>query len=287
MKIFIICVLNAFLTISMNPQSNKKAYINGKIYTVNADLQVTEAVITDGDKIVFTGSDDDAAKIIDKSTEVIDLKGKLMLPGFIDAHMHFFNGGFYLIGIDLRPAHSEAEFCTILKKYISQHNGKWITGGYWDHELWKSKKMPRKELIDSISSETPVFVDRIDGHVALANSVVLKMAGITKETKDPEGGKIERDPVTGEPTGILKDNAMDLVNKILPASSKENYIEAGRAAFEHLREYGVTGIHDITDMKEFEILKDLEQKGELTCRIYSRLPLKEYQDVLKMELAEI
>ena len=215
----------AFIMIS-NPPSNKKAFINGKVYTVNDKQPLVEAVLIEGNKIKYVGTTEEVKKLIDASTEIIDLNGKLMLPGFIDDHVHFTSGGFYLQGIDLRPAKSTTEFKEILKKYAEKNTGKWITGGNWDHEAWEVKDLPTKEMIDEFTKNTPVFVDRFDGHMALANSYALKLAKITRDTQNPEGGLIVKDPKTGEPTGILKDNAMSLVYSIIPPVTKEETYQA-------------------------------------------------------------
>ena len=173
------------LTQLLFTQTMRKAFINGRIYTVNEKQPYAEAVVTEGNKIVYVGSEQGAQKFISSDTDVIDLEGKLMLPGFNDSHLHFLSGGHYLLGINLRPALSKEEFVKIIKKYISERNlpeSSWITGGRWDHELWKDKTLPTKGLIDSVTGTIPVFVKRIDGHVGLANSLALKLAGITKDS---------------------------------------------------------------------------------------------------------
>lgn len=260
---------------------NKKAFINGKIYTVNEKQPLVETVVIEGNKIVFTGNNNDAKSFIDKNTEVVDLKGKLMLPGFIDNHVHFISGGFYLQGINLRVAKSTSEFKQIIKDYAEKYPGKWITSGNWDHEAWEKKDLPTKEMIDDVTPTTPVFVDRFDGHMALANSYALKLAGITKDTKSPEGGLIVKDPKTGEPTGILKDNAMSLVYSIIPESTDEEYYKAALVALEHARQLGVTSVQDITYSKDLETYRKLEKENKLTCRIYTRYPISAFKDVDK------
>jgi hypothetical protein len=272
----------------------KKAFINGKIYTVNEKQPYAEAVIVEGNKIKFVGSTNEAKKLIDAETEVIDLEGKLMLPGFNDSHLHFTSGGGYLLGINLRPALSKEEFVDIIKDYINERDpasspqdgtspwsGNWITGGRWDHELWPEKSLPTKELIDNITPNTPVFVSRIDGHMGLANSKALELAGITKNTPDPDGGLIERNPETGEPTGILKDNAMDLVFEIIPPPSPEQNIEATLRALEEARKFGITSIQDMTDSAEFAAYKKILDDEKLTCRIYSIWPIDRYEDIVR------
>lgn len=261
-----------------------KAFINGKIYTVNESQPYAEAVIVEANKIIFVGTTREARKQIDASTEVIDLAGKLMLPGFNDSHLHFTSGGQYLLGINLRPALSKEEFVEIIQSYILKRSlpvSTWITGGRWDHELWPDKSLPTKELIDDFTKETPVFVSRIDGHVGLANSKALELAGITKDTPDPEGGLIEHNPETGEPTGILKDNAMDLVFKVIPPTSLDENVEAVLRALEEARKLGITSVHDITQPDEFEAYKKILSDGLLTCRIYSIWPIDRYEDIVR------
>jgi len=265
-------------------QTNTKAFINGKIYTVNEKQPYAEAVVTEGNKIIYVGSESGAQKFINSGAEVIDLKGKLMLPGFNDSHLHFISGGNYLLGINLRPALSKEEFVKIIEDYIDNRrlpDSVWITGGRWDHELWHDKSLPTKELIDSVSYNTPVFVSRIDGHMGLANSRALELARITKNTKDPDGGLIVRNPETGEPTGILKDNAMDLVFKIIPPPSLEENTEAALRAIEEARKLGVTSVQDMTQPGELEAYQKIMEDGKLTCRIYSIWPIDRYEDIVR------
>ncbi|MBE0573231.1 MAG: amidohydrolase [Ignavibacteriaceae bacterium] len=274
-------------------QTQQTAFINGKIYTVNEKRAYAEAVIVEGNKIKFVGTTEEARKFIDSSTEVIDLEGKLMLPGFNDSHLHFTSGGSYLLGINLRPALSKEEFANIIKDYIkkrdpasSRQDGttpwpdRWITGGRWDHELWPDKSLPTKELIDPFTENTPVFVSRIDGHVGLANSKALELAGITKNTPDPAGGLIEKDE-DGNPTGILKDNAMDLLFKVIPPPSLEENIESALRALKEARKLGITSVQDLTQPDEFEAYKKILADGNLTCRIYSIWPIDKYEDIVR------
>lgn len=281
-KIRIIFLSLIFLIFTTNACTNKPkiAFINGKIYTVNEKLPFAEAVITQGEKIVFVGSQRDAEELIEKNTKKIDLKGRLMLPGFIDNHTHFAHGGFYLLGIDLRPAKSTQEFKQLVKEYVNQHEGKWVTGGYWDHEQWEINNLPTKEMIDDFSPNTPIFISRLDGHMALANSYALKLAGITKGTPSPEGGLIVKDKKTGEPTGILKDLAKDLIDSIIPEPSLEEYKQATLRALQEARENGITSIQDITHKNDLTTYQNLEKERLLSCRIYTRLPLSEYKDLV-------
>jgi predicted amidohydrolase YtcJ len=285
--IYLLIVINLSIIQSINhsmmAQTKQTAFINGKIYTVNENQPYAEAVIVEGNKIKFVGSTSEARKFIDAQTEVIDLEGKLLLPGFNDSHLHFTSGGNYLLGINLRPALSKEEFVEMIQSYILKRSlpvSTWITGGRWDHELWPDKTLPTKELIDPFTENTPVFVSRIDGHVGLANSKALELAGIRKDTPDPAGGLIERDD-DGNPTGILKDNAMDLVFKVIPPPSLEENIEAALRALEEARQLGITSVQDMTQPAEFEAYKKILADGNLSCRIYSIWPIDKYEDIVR------
>lgn len=278
--LFTISIIPSFNHLAQ-AQNMRKAFINGKVYTVNEKQPYAEAVVTEDNKILFVGSESDAQKYIDGNTEKIDLNGRLMLPGFNDAHLHFTSGGHYLLGINLRPALSKTEFVNIIKNYIIGREGLWVTGGRWDHEQWQDKSLPTKELIDSVTKNTPVFVSRIDGHMGLANTRALQLAGIDKNTPDPEGGLIVRNKITGEPTGILKDNAMDLVFEVIPEYTIEQNMDAALRALEEAKKFGITSVHDITLPGELQSYKNILQEGKLTCRIYSIWPMERYEDIVR------
>ncbi|MCU7525791.1 MAG: amidohydrolase [Ignavibacteria bacterium] len=277
------CLTLLFLIIMQTSdiaQQQQKAFINGKVYTVNEKQPYAEAVITRNNRIFFAGSTEEAKHFITPETEVIDLKGKLMLPGFIDNHVHFISGGFYKLGVDLRHAKSTDEFKTMLKDYVSTNGGRWVTGGDWDHEAWEKNDLPVKEWIDSFTPNTPVLVSRFDGHMALANSYALKLAGITKDTPSPEGGLIVKDKATGEPTGILKDNAMSLVFAVIPEPGEEEYDRALKAALNEAKKNGFTSVQDITYSNDLKTYQKFEKEGSLTCRIYTRLPIADCDNLI-------
>lgn len=257
-------------------QTERLAFTGGTIFTVNENQPEAEAVVTEGNKIIFVGKDADAQKFINEHTQVIDLNGKLMLPGFIDSHLHFIDGGLYLMGIDLRPAKSKEEFAAILKDHVNKFPGRWVKGGRWDHEQWSVIQLPTKDIIDPFTENTPVFVSRIDGHIGVANSLALKLAGITKDTPDPDGGLIHRDE-SGEPTGILVDNAMKLVFNIIPSPSEEDLSEALNTALNYAAKLGITSVHDKMDISHLSIYKNFEEEGKLTCRIYGVYPVNNYR----------
>ncbi|MFN8357730.1 MAG: amidohydrolase [Spirosomataceae bacterium] len=259
--------------------AQKTAYLNGKVYTVNPKQPFAQAVLCQNGRILHVGTTAEIRKRVDADTKVIDLNGKLMLPGFIDNHTHFADGGSYLLGVDLRGAKSTAEFKAILKKYVAEHKGEWVKSGNWDHESWEVKELPTKEMLDDFSADTPIFVDRFDGHMGVANSYALKLAGITKDTPIPPGGDIVKDPRTGEPTGVLKDAAMSLIYNIIPlptAEQKRRYVER---ALQEARENGITSVQDITFRPDLIAFQALEKENKLTCRVYTRLPISEYQNL--------
>lgn len=269
-------IVQCFWTIAQ-----KICFYNGKIYTVDARSSVAEAVVIENGRILFVGSTPEArAAWSDSRTRMVNLEGKLMLPGFIDNHTHFADGGMYLSGLDLRGAKSTVEFKNLLKKYVDSHKGEWIKSGNWDHEAWEIKELPTKEMIDDFSKETPICIDRFDGHMVLVNSKALTLAGITKETKSPDGGEIVKDAKTGEPTGILKDAAMLLVYNIIPKISPEQKIKYVQRALQEARENGITSVQDITFQPDLIAYQTLEKEDKLTCRFYTRLPIDSYQNLV-------
>jgi predicted amidohydrolase YtcJ len=260
------------------PSSATLALTGGRIWTGNKTQPWAEALASRGERIIAIGSNDDIKKLIDSHTRVIDLQGKLAAPGFIDDHTHFVNGGFQLLSVDLRDAGTQAEFARRIKAYADERGAKrWITGGDWDHELWPGGPLPTKELVDGFTPNNPVFVSRLDGHMALANSVTLRLAGITRETKDPPGGTIVRDAKTGEPTGVLKDAAMNLVWPLVPDPTDSEYDEALLAAMKEAARVGVTSIQDITAWPHYEVYKRFREKNALTVRVYARTPMRQWK----------
>ncbi len=273
MKIILTFALSMFAIIFACSNQNLQIsadliLINGKIYTLESDQPwANSCAIKDG-KFIAVGETNLIQKFKGNNTEVMDLNGRLVLPGFNDAHVHFSDGGFYLTGIDLRDAKNENEFVERIKNYAAKLNkGEWILNGNWDHEAWPSKKHPSKELIDEVTRDIPVFVQRLDGHIALANSLALKLAKITKDTPDPQGGEIAKNPQTGEPTGILKDAAQNLVGRVIPSPTEAQLRQAIKTAIEHANSLAVTSIQDNSSAADLEVYQELLKAGELTLRI--------------------
>jgi predicted amidohydrolase YtcJ len=252
--------------------------LNGRIWTGNNSQPWADALASSGERIIAVGSTADVKDLTGPQTKVIDLQGKLALPGFIDDHTHFLSGGFQMLSVDLRNTRSPAEFAQrIRSKADSLEPGRWITGGDWDHELWPDPQLPARELIDRYTTANPVFVSRLDAHMALANSVALGMAGIDRNTADPPGGQIVRDADTGEPTGVLKDSAMSLVWRIKPEPSEAEYDLALSAALGEAARAGVTSIQDISGWRDYAAYTRFRESGRLTVRVYARTPMRSWK----------
>ncbi|MEX2115658.1 MAG: amidohydrolase [Bacteroidota bacterium] len=254
-------------------------FTNAKVWTVDPAKPLAQAVALKGERIVGVGTSSEMRVLVSSQTQVIDLGGRLMLPGFIDNHTHFSSGGFQLQSVDLRDATSEKEFARRIRERAVKYQKRWITGGDWDHDNWPGGNLPTKELVDGFTPTTPVFVSRYDGHMVLVNTHVLKLAGITKDTPDPPGGSIVKDPKTGEPTGVLKDEAMSLVYAHIPDATEAELLDVVRLALAEARKLGITSIQDISsssDLRAYQILRD---NGELTARFYCRLPLSQWENL--------
>jgi len=263
---------------SRTPVQADLVLTNGRIWTGDTLHPWAAALAARGERLISVGSNDDIKRLTGAQTRVIDLQGKLALPGFIDDHTHFISGGFQLLSVDLRDARTPAEFAQRIKAQTAKVGPQgWITGGDWDHELWPGGRLPTRELIDQFTPDNPVFVSRLDGHMALANSVVLRLAKITRDTHDPPGGTIVRDPQTGEPTGVLKDAAMNLVWPLVPEPSEKDYNQAIEAAMREAARVGVTSIQDITLWPHYEVYKRYRETHKLTVRVYARTPLSSWK----------
>jgi predicted amidohydrolase YtcJ len=251
--------------------------LNGRIWTGNKKQVWAEALAISGERILAIGSNAAIKKLADARTRIIDLQGKLTLPGFIDDHTHFIEGGFHLLSVDLRDAATPEIFAERIKNQAMKlPKGRWIRGGDWDHERWGGE-LPTKEWIDKFTADNPVFITRLDGHMGLANSAALKLASVTKETPAPTGGTIVKDPKTGEPTGIFKDDAMSLLYRVIPDESDAEYEEALKAALNYAASVGVTSVQDITGWRDYEVYKRFKNSNRLTVRVYARTPMSQWQ----------
>lgn len=258
-----------------------KIIINASVWTGNDESPRAQAIAISGDTILAIGTNEKIQKFIAAKTEIIDVKGAFITPGFIDTHVHLMMGGNALLSVELRDAKSKEEFKQRIQTYTQTLKpDQWILEGNWDHTLWGGE-LPKKEWIDSFTEENPVAVYRLDGHMILANSAALKIAGITKETPDLAGGEIIRN-IDGSPTGILKGNNMNAVLNKIPAMSLPEKKHALRVASSYLLSNGVTSVHDVDSLGTYTVAKELMDSGELSIRIYLAKPLNRWNQDFDM-----
>ena len=258
-------MLSLILGAAMAMQTADTVFVSGRVYVKKGRFET--AVAVSGNRILAAGDDAAVRALVSKDTRVIDLQGRLVTPGFNDAHVHFLDGGFGLLSVDLRDAVNEADFAGRIGRHAAAlPKGAWILNGNWDHERWKSQALPTKALIDAVTKDNPVAVNRLDGHMILANSLALRAAGIDRDTKDPFGGTIVRD-ASGEPTGILKDNAQDLLYKALPDPTREMNVRAAKAALAHAASLGVTSVQDNSSIDALPTYQQIRAEGGLSARI--------------------
>lgn len=251
---------------------------NGRVWTNDASSPSARSILIRGERIAAI---DPAPGEVPGDVRRIDLGGRRVVPGFNDAHTHVFEGGFGLLAPDLLESDTPEAFVAKLASYAETlPEGRWIDlPAAWDHERWPGGELPSKALIDPVTPENPVWIRRPDGHVGLANSLALERAGITAETPDPSGGRIDRDPETGEPTGILRD-AGGLVRRVIPPTSEAEYREALDAALAHAAELGVTTIQDMcyeAGGLGIRLLQEYAREGTLTARFFCRTALSGWE----------
>jgi len=234
-----------------------------------------------GATILAVGDSAAVARYVGSGTRILRADGGLVMPGFVDGHTHFIDGGFQLASIDLRSAATPQEFIRRIAEYAKRLKpGQWITGGDWDHTLWKGAPLPRKDWIDSVTPNNPVFVNRLDGHEALANSAAFRAAGVTKDTPTPPGGEILRDPRSGEPLGVVKDQALDVVGRAIPEPSPEDRDSALARALAHAESLGVTATaHMSASFADLASYRRLERAGRMTLRVALYLPIERWRDI--------
>ncbi len=257
--------------------------LNANVWTVDISHPKAEAVAVLGDRIVAVGTNNEIEAWHGNLTHVVDAGRKLLLPGFNDAHVHFVSGGFQLVSVQLTDATSSEEFVRrIAEQAKKTPKGEWIQGGDWDETKWKTADLPTREMIDHVTPNNPVFIYRYDGHMALANSMALRLAGVDSKTPEPVGGVIVRDK-KGNPTGALKDSATDLVERVIPAYSHEQRLKAVTRAMAYAAELGVTSVQNMNpDYADIAVYSELRERGELTTRIYAAPLIPQVDDQVKM-----
>ncbi|MDX1671252.1 MAG: amidohydrolase [Balneolaceae bacterium] len=261
---------------------------DASIWTANDQQPRAEAMAVKNDKILAVGNSERILRYRDEKSEIVELEGRFICPGFIDAHIHLIAGGFQLQSVDLRDAEAPPEFENRIADFARKSEpGRWILGGGWDGSDWES--LPRKEWIDDVTQDNPVFVRRQDMHMGLANSLALEKAGIDKEIGDPEGGTILRD-ASGEPTGILKDNAMKLVQECIPPFTDEEMDGALDAAMQYLSSNGVTSVHQMWYSEDPDrhraCFERAKKENRLNARIYQMYPLEEWERLKEVTEAQ-
>src|SRR5438876_6435550 len=285
---FALCVLVTMATLDANAESKPSATLivtNAAVYTVDKQHPKAEAVAVIGDRIVAVGSRADIDLWRGPQTKMIDAGGKLLLPGFNDAHVHFIQGGAQLVQVDLVDAATPEEFAKRIAAQVKKTpKGEWILGGRWDETKWPKPELPTKDLLDPVTGDIPIFVERYDGHEALANSVAMKLAGVHAKTPDVPGGVIMRDP-SGNPTGVFKDAAMTLIYKAIPPMTHEQRLRAARGALNHAASLGVTSVqHMNPEFADVAAYSELAEKSDLTTRIYAAPMETNWQDQAKVGL---
>ncbi len=285
---FFLAVAAAFAAAS-SPAEHPQAELvltNGNIYTVDPQLGRVEALAIVEGKIAAAGTSEDLQAWIGPHTKVMDLEGRFVMPGFNDAHTHIASGGLRRLRVDLEGTRSLAEFQQRIQNRLEDFPpGDWIEGSGWDESLWPSDRVPTRKDLDAVSTEHPMMFGRVDGHSAVVNSLALQKAGITGETPAPYGGEIVKDE-SGEPTGLLKDEAMSLITDLIPAPSFDQRKRALEIALEDAARHGVTSVQDDSIRFEgswdnFLAMQALKREGKLTLRITEWLPFPEPVSKLK------
>ncbi|MBX7104504.1 MAG: amidohydrolase [Gemmataceae bacterium] len=263
--------------------------VNGKVWTGDRDRPEVEAIASFQGRILAVGSTNDIRTLIGPKTVVLDVAGRRVVPGFHDSHVHMLGSGLRLSQVALKDAPDAKTFGERIAKFHTDlSRDRWLLGGEWDHDRTFGGRLPTIADIDPYCPGRPALIRRYDGHMALANSAALKIAGITAATPDPPGGVIYRDPKTKEPTGLLRDNAMDLVEKHIPASSPDEIVEAVRAALAEVRAAGVTSVCDMdgsdgpTRRQLFRVYQNMARAGQLTTRVELRWPLAAWEELSRL-----
>ena len=255
--------------------------VYGRIWTGDSAAPWAAALAVTGDTVRAVGDSASIAPLVGPATRVLANGAAMVVPGFMDGHLHFTDGGFQLASVDLRPANTPGEFIARLKAYAAERRpGEWILGGNWDHERWPGAPLPRREWIDSVTPNNPVFVYRLDGHMGLANSAALRAAKISRATRDILGGVIVRDPRTGEATGVLKDMAMGPVERAVPAPTDQQRDAALRRALAYAASKGVTAFgHMSVVPADLGTYLRAKAAGALTARAALYFPLEGWRAV--------
>ena len=267
-------------------------YVNGNVYTGGAvDAEVgrghirlmsrMNAIATRDGRVLAVGTDEEIRKLAGQRTQIMDLHGQTVLPGFNDAHTHLASGGLTQLRVNLEGSKSLEEMkARIAERAKTAGDGEWLTGRGWDHTLWPGAKLPTRQDLDAVTGDHPAAFVRVDGHIAVANSAALKAGGVTRGTSDPPGGKIDRD-VQGEATGILRETSKDAMLAKVPPPTPAQRRRALELALADAAQWGVTSAQDYSEWEDFLVFEQLEREGKLTLRITEWLPFGESLEELK------
>ncbi|HYE23830.1 MAG TPA: amidohydrolase family protein [Clostridia bacterium] len=277
MKLTAIAVV-VLASMTLNAQDKTKTadaiYVNGTFWTGGKASAQEEAMAVRGDRIVAVGRRADIERMKTRDTVVVDLGGKFVMPGFNDAHLHLAGGGFEKLLVDLVGTKSLGEMKQrIAERAKSEAAGAWLLGRGWDHTKWTEQVLPSRQDLDAVTGDRPAFFVRVDGHIGVANTAGLRAVGITRETKDPEGGKIDRDE-NGEPTGILRESAKEFMESKLPKPTPAQRRKAIELALAEAARWGITSVQDNSTWDDFLVYEDLQREGRLTLRITEWLPFE-------------
>jgi len=284
--LFVLFTTTALLAVADAPAEEEQAGVelvltNGNIYTVDSALGRVEAIAITQGKIVAVGTAKEIEHWVRSNTKVIDLEDKFVMPGFNDAHVHFGSAGQGMLNVNVEGTRSLAEFQQRIGARLGEFGpDEWVTGRGWDQSLWKENRMPTRADLDDVSTAHPMLFERVDGHSSVANSLALELAGITRDTPDPEGGVIVRDDAR-EPTGWLKEKAVELVGHLVPAPDRERRKRGLLLAMQEAARLGVTSIQDNSEWEDFLAFQDLKEEGKLTLRVTEWLPFEASLDHLE------
>ena len=252
------------------------AIVNARIWTGDARRPWADAIAVNGNTIAVVGSSAEVRKLTPASARLVDAHGAFVVPGFTDAHVHFIDGGFALASVQLRDARTKDEFIRRIAAFAKTlPAGTWITNGDWDHENWGGE-LPTHAWIDSVTPNNPVWINRLDGHMNLANAAAMRVAGVSRATADVSGGAIVRD-AAGDPTGIFKDNAQDIIWKAVPPPSADQLDRALNAAMQYVAAQGVTSVHNMGSWDDLTVFQRAHDAKTLITRIYAAVPLSSWK----------
>src|SRR5262249_54889395 len=276
------------------PQPSDIIFQNGDIYSgvvkvengaiVSVAPRAQALAVAQG-KIVAIGSTEEIKKWQGPQTQVIDLGGHFVMPGFNDAHLHLGNAGISKLEVDLLGVRSLDQMKQRIAEGVKRaKRGEWLLGRGWDHTLWQLQQLPTRQDLDAVTQDHPAFFVRVDGHIAVANTAALKAAGLSKDSKDVPGGKADRD-ANGELTGIVRERTKDDFYKVIPKATPEQHRRAMELGLADAAQWGVTSVQDHSDWEDFLALEQMEREGKLTLRVTEWLPFKAPLERLKQARA--